>query len=157
MMHYSSLPVLLSSVALVAVACPLRAQSLGENSTYGEVRLRGGFVPDPQEIQLVASGKVKVKKEPCAFGYVAEAPDLDFYYEGDGTRTLYFYVASEKDAILLVNDPYGTWSCDDDSYGDDNPLVVIPNAEPGLYNLWVGTYGGGEGPATLWISELDPR
>ena len=35
--------------------------------------------------------------------------------------------------------------------------VVIPNAESGLYNVWVGTYGSEGGPATLKISELDPR
>lgn len=136
---------------------PLRGQSIGENSTYGEVRLAGGFVPDPHETELVASGKVKVKKAPCAFGYVAEAPDLDFYYQGDGSRTLYFYVESEKDTILLINDTVGDWACDDDSLSEQNPLVAIPNAESGLYNIWVGTYAGDEGEATLKISELDPR
>ncbi len=160
MMRYPSLSTVVRAgffAGCLVTAAPLDGQSIGENSTYGEVRLKGGFVPDPHEIELVASGKVKVRKESCAFGYVAEAPDLDFYYDGDGSRTLYIYVDPENDTILLINDTDGTWGCDDDSLIEQSPLVVIPNAESGLYNIWVGTYGSEGGPATLKISELDPR
>jgi len=47
--------------------------------------------------------------------------------------------------------------CDDDRCGNSNPVVVIPQASGGLYNIWVGTYGAVGTNATLYISEIDPR
>jgi hypothetical protein len=47
--------------------------------------------------------------------------------------------------------------CDDDGYGDGDPIVVIPAAEAGLYNIWVGTYQDDMASANLYISEEDPR
>lgn len=148
------------AVVLVVAASPVSVsgQSIGESAAYGDVRLEDGFVPDPHEIQLTAGGTVKVKAtDDCNFGYVAEAPDLDFHYEADGNGTLFIYAASDEDTILLINHPDGEWSCDDDGWGGLDPLVVIPNAASGLYNIWVGRYGNKGGPATLNISELDPR
>ncbi len=153
---FSLVAAVLSTVA-VAGAPDASAQSLGEAAAYGEVRLRGGFVPDPHEIELTAAGTVKVKKVGCEYGYVSEAPDLDLYYEASGSRTLFIYATSEEDAILLINYPDGEWTCDDDGFGGLDPLVVLPSAAPGLYNIWVGRFGNDGGPATLSISELDPR
>ena len=47
--------------------------------------------------------------------------------------------------------------CNDDSFGDSDPFIVIPNAPSGLYDIWVGTYGSDPFGATLFISELDPQ
>lgn len=156
-MYFKLFPLATALMAIAAIGSVASAQSIGESAVYGEVRLRNGFVPDPHEIDLMAEGGVKVKEAACQYGYVSEAPDLDFYYEGSGNRTLFIYASSDEDAILLLNDPSGEWSCDDDGKGDLDPLVVIPNAPPGLYNIWVGRYGDAGGPATLSISELAPR
>ena len=93
----------------------------------------------------------------CAYGNVADAPDVDLYYSTSGSSTLYISAISGEDTTLLINLPDGSWVCDDDSYGDGDPIVVIPGAESGLYDIWVGTYGSEPADATLYISEIDPR
>ena len=132
------------------------AQDTGASPTYGDVSLDGGFTPDPWEVDLTAGGSFSVDRGNCSYGKVASAPDLDLYWEGSGS-TLYIYVVGGEDTTLLVNMPNATWRCDDDSYGDGDPILSIPKAPDGLYDIWVGTYGEGMVSATLYISELDPR
>jgi hypothetical protein len=115
-------------------------------------------MPDPHVVELTAGGSVSVDVGDCSYGKVANAPDVDLHYDGGGRHTLYISVRSDKDVTLLVNSPDKSWRCDDDSLGGTNPVLVIPQAASGLYNIWVGTYG--DGPmtaATLRISEIDPR
>lgn len=133
------------------------AQNISATPTYGDVHLSGGFLPDPHVVELIAGGGVDVARGSCTYGRVANAPDVDFYYEGNDRRTLYIFAVSESDTMLLINTPNGTWTCDDDSYGDLDPILVIRNAPSGLYNIWVGTYGTDTAPARLFISEIDPR
>lgn len=125
--------------------------------TYGNVELGEGFVPDPREVALTAGGDVRVRAGDCDYGYVANPPDVDLYYETSGGADLFLYVESEEDATLLVNTPDGSWVCDDDGFGNRNPIVVVPEAAGGLYDIWVGTWGAELADATLYISEIDPR
>jgi opacity protein-like surface antigen len=143
------------SAALLAPAA--QAQDVSAEPHYGSVRLAGGFLPDPHVTDVVAGGTVEVNRGRCTYGHVSHAPDVDFYYDGNGARTLYIYAVSGRDTIVLVNTPNGAWACDDDSYGDGDPILVIPAAASGLYNIWVGTYGDDMADATLFISEIDPR
>lgn len=92
-----------------------------------------------------------------SYGRVADAPDVDLYFDGATGGTVYIYVRSSADVTLLVNLPSGDWVCDDDGYTGTNPVVVVPKAASGLYDIWVGTYGDDTAPAELFISELDPR
>lgn len=126
--------------------------------TYGDVNLTAGFLPDPHSVALRAGGSLEVNVGTCSYGYVAEAPDVDLYYTAvSGDSDLYIYVESDDDATLLINRPDGTWVCDDDGYEGTNPLVMIPKASGGRYDIWVGTYGEELTDATLHISERDPR
>jgi len=143
-------------LALLAADRP-QAQNISATPTYGDVRLTGGFLPDPHVTELTAGGSVDVARGSCTYGRVANAPDVDFYYEGNNRRTLYIYAVSDTDTMLLINTPNGTWTCDDDGYGDLDPILVIRDAPSGLYNIWVGTYGTDMAPARLFISEIDPR
>ena len=129
----------------------------GAQPTFGRVELTGGFRPDPHPVSLRAGGSIEVEISGCSYGYVAEAPDVDLYYTASGGRDLYIYVDAADDATLLVNRPDGTWVCDDDSYEGTNPILVIPKAPGGLYDIWVGTYSDDLTDATLYISEVDPR
>ncbi|MEM9759586.1 MAG: peptidase S1, partial [Pseudomonadota bacterium] len=104
---------------------------------------------------LTAGGSIQANRGSCTYGFVASAPDLKLNYEGTGP--LYFSVESDGDTTLLVNQPDVSWICDDDSLGDSNPLLVLPNATEGVYDIWVGTYGDQMQSATLTISETDPR
>jgi hypothetical protein len=146
----------LLAIGLVAVP-EARAQNIAATPTYGDVRLEGGFLPDPHTTALTAGGSVDVSRGACQYGKVANAPDVDLYYSGNGGRTLYIYVRSSIDTTLLVNLPQGDWVCDDDSLGNLDPLLIVRNAPSGLYNVWVGTYGDSMGPGLLYISEIDPR
>ena len=143
--------------AALTAAPTLTAQNPGARPTYGDVRLDGGFLPDPHRLQLTAGGSTRVSVSGCAYGFVADAPDVDLYYSGNGQRTLYFYATSDEDTTLLINLPDGSWVCNDDGLGGRNPLVVIRNAPSGLYDIWVGTYGSTMVRATLNISEIAPN
>ncbi len=155
--------VLALGVALMAVAAlapeHLTAQSISMEPYYGRVTLPGGFMPDPHVVKLTAGGSrsVNVGNGSCTYGKVSDRPDLNLTYEGNGSRTLYIYAEGPNDITLLVNTPNASWRCDDDGFGNLNPIVVIPNAPSGLYNIWVGTYGSEMTNAVLYITEIDPR
>jgi serine protease Do/protease YdgD len=143
---------------MVLFAAPdLAAQDPGAQPSYGDVRLEGGFLPDPHVVRLTAGGSRTPDVQGCSYGKVAEAPDVDLYYRGNDSRTLYIYVRADEDATLLVNLPDGSWICNDDGFVDRNPILVIRNAPSGLYDIWVGTYGEDLAPARLFITEIDPR
>lgn len=132
------------------------AQDVGGDPTYGDVSLDAGFTPDPWEMDLTAGGSIAVNEGSCSYGKVSDNPDVDLYWDGSGS-TLYIYVIGSEDTTLLVNMPNASWRCDDDSFGDGDPILSIPKAQDGLYDIWVGTYGSDMISATLYISELDPR
>ena len=125
--------------------------------TYGSETLEEGFLPDPYLVDLIAGGSIELEMGECTYGYVAEAPDFDLYYETSGSSDLYIYAISEDDTTLLVNTPDGNWVCNDDGYFDGNPLIIIPGAAGGLYDIWSGSYAGDAAGATVYISEIDPR
>jgi hypothetical protein len=132
------------------------AQDPGGDPTYGDISLDAGFSPDPWEMELTAGGSISVDKGNCSYGEVADNPDVDLYWDRSGS-TLYIYVIAGDDTTLLVNMPNAHWRCDDDSFGDGNPILSIRKAPSGLYDIWVGTYADEMIPATLYISEFDPR
>ena len=148
---------LLPLALLALAAVPALAQDPGAEPLYGDVRLEEGFPNDPYDIEVTAGGTEEVSERGCNYGFVAEAPDVDLYYTTSGSSTLYIYAVSSEDTTILVNLPDGSWACDDDSYGDGDPILVIPGADAGLYDIWVGTYGDDLVEATLFISEIDPR
>ena len=126
--------------------------------TYDMIRLREGFMPDPQTFDLQAGGDIEADRNPagewCA-GYIAEAPDYVLDYDTSGGLPLHISMQSERDGTLAVAGPDGQWHCDDDSAGDLNPGVSIANPQSGRYAIWGGTYSDGPlSPATLYISEL---
>lgn len=148
---------LLGALGLLLLTPAVQAQDWQIDPTFGSVDLSEGFLPDPHQVDLTAGGSTTPSVEGCAFGTIAEAPDYDLYYDTTGGSTLYIYAESEADVTILVNTPDQTWVCDDDSYGGSDPLVVIPSAASGLYDIWVGTYGSDPADASLFISEVDPR
>ena len=148
---------LLIAAAALALAIPAQAQNLAADANYGNIRLAEGFTPDPHRTSLTAGGSVDVNVGGCSYGNVSNAPDLELRYTTSGSSTLYIYAVSGSDTTILVNTSNGSWVCDDDSYGDGDPIVVIRNAPAGTYDIWVGTYGSSMADATLYISEIDPR
>ena len=107
----------------------------------------------------MAGGGIDLDVGSCDYGYVAESPDINFHYNTSGGTDLYVYASGADDTTLLLNRPAGSWVYADDDLGDGNrsPLLFMPAAAGGLYNIWVGTYDAANTSAALYVSERDPR
>ncbi|MEM8599508.1 MAG: hypothetical protein AAGF99_06285 [Bacteroidota bacterium] len=150
------MPRLLLLVLVLLLPATAHAQDVTASPTYGNVELAEGFQPDPHTTRVAAGGSIEVNKGACTYGYVANAPDVDFYYTTSGGSNLHIYAESESDVTLLINGPDGSWLCDDDGLGGRDPLVTVANASSGLYSVWIGTYGDEMEAATLYLSEIAP-
>jgi hypothetical protein len=125
----------------------------GMTATYGEINLRSGFTPDPRRIPLRAGGPVPAANasDGCR-GSIARAPDYQITYTA-GRQPLIVRTESATDTTLVINDPDGVWHCDDDSRGEGNAEVHLDKPSAGVYDIWVGTFGGGTAAATLILTE----
>ncbi|MCW5725523.1 MAG: hypothetical protein KIS81_11290 [Maricaulaceae bacterium] len=124
-------------------------------ANFGGATLRAGFVPDPHSVSIVAGGSINAREavsQDCR-GYVSGAPDYELTYQAGRNMTLYISATSDRDTTLVVNGPDGRWYCNDDAVGL-NPGLTFQSARSGVYDIWVGTYGGGTASAQLHISEL---
>lgn len=153
-----------SAIALImaAAAGGASAQSKGQQgvdprapATFGDIRLSSGFTPDPYRVDIVSGGSINATTiaNGCV-GMVARAPDFRVNYSA-GTLPLIFGVTSSFDTTLVINGPNGRWYCDDDSGEGTNPLMSIPSPQSGIYDVYVGAYGGNSGQSQLYITELN--
>ncbi|MDP3277894.1 MAG: peptidase S1 [Deltaproteobacteria bacterium] len=139
--------------------------SIGQNrANYGSTSLRPGFMPDPRSVRIVSGGNIDARTlnlgSGCV-GFVTQRPDYIVRLTGRSAN-LRIYVSipgaaasSRTDTTLLVNTAGGQWRCNDDSYGGANPTVDVPNAGPGQYDIWVGSYvSGANARGQLMITEL---
>lgn len=147
---------LLSLLALPALA---QEPNWRAAPTYTTVDLSAGFWPDPWTFELQAGGSMLM---PSNLGYDCggfvhgKAPDVDLNFSA-GSLNLFIHVQSRADTTLVINAPDGRWYCNDDAIGL-NPMVMFSNPRSGNYNIWIGTYSSGSlEPATLLITEIDPR
>lgn len=126
-----------------------------QRATYGDLSLSSGFTPDPYRIDMFSGGNVDATSiaNGCV-GMVARAPDFQLTYSA-GSLPLIFGVTSDHDTTLVINGPNGRWYCDDDSGDGTNPLMSIPEPQSGVYDVFVGAYGGNAGAAQLYITELN--
>ena len=126
-------------------------------ATYGEISLGSGFTPDPYRVDIFSGGTIDATgiANGCT-GMVARAPDLQLNYTA-GSLPLIFGVLSDFDTTLVINGPNGQWYCDDDSGDGTNPLMSIPSPQSGIYDVYVGAYGGNSGSSQLYITELNSQ
>jgi hypothetical protein len=121
------------------------------------VRLPRDFDPDPFLVNVVAGGPDDPDRPGCTHGYVTTHPSVAFEYTGAGAQTLYFWVP-DGNITIHMDLPDGSSVCNDPSGAPSyNPLVVVPNARSGAYNIWVGAVDLRQVGATLFINEIDPR
>lgn len=146
---------LAASTAALLAASTAHAQDASLTATYGNYNLSSGFTPDPYSISLTAGGNIAASNVSSSCrGSIARAPDVQLTYSA-GSLPLIITGDSSSDTTLVVNGPDGQWYCDDDSGEGTNPQVRWNNPRSGVYDIWVGTYGGGTTTARLLISELD--
>jgi hypothetical protein len=146
---------LLIAACALAFAGPVAAQDYNAEPNYGRITLAPGFQPDPHLVNLRAGGSISASNagSGCS-GYITNAPDFRFQWNGNGSLNIKISVMSNADTTLVVNGPNGEWYCDDDSGSGNNPLVTLGSVS-GRYEIWVGTYNSGDPqPAVLSISEL---
>jgi hypothetical protein len=150
--------ILAASAALIAATAGIAsAQDYKAQATYGSANLTSGFQPDPHDVSVVSGGTVNVAQtlgNNCT-GFVANAPDFDLTFTaGAAGYPLIISVTSTADTTLVINGPDGQWYCDDDSGEGNNPSVRFNAPASGLYDIWIGTYGGASNiSSTLTISE----
>lgn len=145
-------------IAAVTFTVGAQAQNISANPLYGTVNLNTGFLPDPHAVSVEAGGPMDASALGAGCrGYITpDQPDVRLNFNA-GTLPLYLYVESGADTTLVVNLPNGNWLCNDDFIGL-NPGLGMQPAMSGQYDIWVGTYAPGSiPPATLLISELNPR
>jgi hypothetical protein len=135
----------------VASACP----NWQAGPSFGQINLNAGFLPDPYVRNITAGGRYDLAGCFGSNGWggsVASAPDFDLYWSGASSQ-LTIGVNSGHDTVLLINAPDGQWYYADDSSGI-NPAITFYNPQQGLYDIWIGAYGGGRGlPGQLIITE----
>ncbi len=124
---------------------------------FGGVELTAGFLPDPYIVTVVSGGNVDLntlKLGAVCAGFASSAPDFNFERTGQGSLLRIFFVALSGDTTLVVRNPAGEYSCNDDFEGM-NPLIEFSNPAEGMYSVWVGSYTANEFiPGYLMASEL---
>ena len=129
----------------VAVAAPVLLEP-GTDPWFGSRTLSRGFAPDPLVQPVRAGGPVDVSYlgTPCT-GYASSRPDFRVQWDGsDSPLGIFFEAGDGGDATLVVRSPDGAWSCNDDAdSGTRNPHVVLEGPAPGEWEIWVGSYAGG--------------
>lgn len=143
--------------ALSVLAVPVTAQDVSATPNFGTVNLSAGFTPDPRTISVTSGGSIAASNvgSNCA-GSISNAPDVRLSYTA-GSLPLIISVNSSSDTTLVINAPDGRWYCDDDSGDGVNPSVRFNSPQSGRYEIWVGSYGGGNAQATLAISEVSSQ
>lgn len=125
------------TLAGAASACP-DYQAWG--ATYA---MTGADLYAPQSFAVVAGGGNSLSA--CGFahdGYVISAPDFTFDLSQMQGYAVQVRVVSRCDAVLLVNAADTSWYYDDDSNGNLDPAIWLPNPGNGYLDVWVGTYDG---------------
>ena len=150
----------LFSAAMTGVGSFVHAQELdySADSNFGSKSLSSGFLPDPYTVNITSGGNVDLSKAikgaDCK-GYATSNPDYKLQWGQDDPGLLKIWVESDEDTTLVINDSYGNWHCDDDSFGDLNPMVELDAAGDGRYDIWVGSYEANSNHSSvLHISEL---
>jgi hypothetical protein len=126
------------------------------NGNYGEANLSAGFSPDPYSVGMTTGGNVNVSYlgSSCS-GFATTAPDLRINFGGGGASLLRIYfVGTNGDAAMVINDPYGNFYCVDDSFGTANPTIDFNNPAGGTYDVWIASYAANTTiSGTLYLSE----
>lgn len=140
-----------------ALGVTIAVGSASAQGTFGDITLAPGFLPDPAIAAGTSGGGVNAAQHGNTphgncIGNIASSPDHVLNLSGNFSY-LRIRALSSGDTTLAIRGPNG-WMCNDD--GPDTGLdPVIEGAMPsGRYEIFVGSYGGGNHPYTLSITEI---
>lgn len=157
--HRYRITIVLTALLWIGVSFAQDVLNPAGDPRYGVFALAPGFAPSPFARDGLSGGDVEVKSlrlgDNC-LGYAASDPD--FLIElTDEFKRITFLIASAADTTLIMNLPNGSWACNDDTNGL-NPALVLHNAPPGPYRLWIGSYAAETyDESVLYISEAAPE
>jgi hypothetical protein len=145
-----------AAAAALMAAGSVAAQDWRLPANFGAANLSYGFTPDPYTVNVVSGGTIDASSaiSSSCRGAISNAPDFELTYSA-GSLPLIISVNSNSDTTLVINGPDGRWYCDDDGGNQGlNPSLRWNSPPSGTYDIWVGSYSGGNASATLSISEL---
>lgn len=147
----AALTLLAALCAAPVVACP----DWQGAPYFGQINLNAGFSPDPYVRNVTAGGTTNLVNCFDGWtGFVTTRPDFDLYWDGSSAQ-LTIAVESNADAVLVVNAPDNLFYYSDD-YRGSNPAITFTNPQPGLYDIWIGSYDGSRrNPARLVFTEYN--
>jgi hypothetical protein len=113
--------------------------------TSATIDLHAGYIMDPYLLPVVGkSEKAAAELVKGCNGYVSTSPSVLVNWSGK-TDQLSFYVYSDDDAVLAVQQPDGSLICNDDAGAATiDPLVTIKNPATGAYKVHAGTAKKGQ-------------
>lgn len=137
-----------TGTAVAAAAAPAAPAPSGGGSTgtnFGTVTLAAGFTA-PHVVEGRSGGNTDAATvSPDCVGNIDSRPDHALEL-GAATAGLRIYAAAEQDITLVIQQPDGSYLCNDDFDGT-NPLVTAENFAAGSYKIWIGNYDASEGAA----------
>jgi hypothetical protein len=129
------------------------------NGTQAIMAMRqvaSGAAPIMFRTGLRAGGTIDLATQrlpPECVGIVQREPHYIVRFRR-GVNNLRVFATSTTDLTIAVNAPDGTWHCNDNSSGRNNPLIAIEHSSAGQFDIWVGTrLPGPLVPASLTITE----
>jgi len=137
-----------------------QAQILDAEPLFGSISLQSGFSSEPYTVVMSPGGDdLSSGLGADCYGYIRFAqPDFVLSYQA-GDSPLGVFALSDLDTTMAINDPAGTWHCNDDSpyLSGTNSGIQFSAPLSGDYQIWVGSYDGStESIATmLAITEVD--
>jgi hypothetical protein len=120
------------------------------------ITIAAGFAPDPRVVEGHAGGPVDAtRSHPACVGFHGEEPDHMLVLE-TAFDELHVLATSAMDVTLVVRRPDGTMMCNDD-FQESHPGLTLSPAPAGSYQVWVGNYdeGGGPAPYHLGVTTID--
>jgi hypothetical protein len=118
----------------------LSAQDPSNDKTSATIDLQSNFIMDPYLLPVIGKGEQAASslKQGCN-GFVASQPGVTVNWTGS-TDQLNFFVYSDDDPAMVIQQPDGSYVCNDDAGLDTvQPLVTIKNPANGQYKVFVGT------------------
>lgn len=116
---------------------------LSSGGTYPLTAMGGGSLSDCTNV-------------PGGRGFAPQAPQYSFWLSEMAGYELDLRITANCDATMVVNTADTTWYFDDDSGDGLNPALRVPGGIglEGRVDVWIGTYSGGDCPASLSVQAV---
>ncbi len=137
----AALPPLAPTAAPAATAVPLtQSGDPARDMTTAAVNLQAGYIMDPYLLPVIGkSEKAATDFQKGCNGFTSAAPNVVVNWAG-ATDQLSFFIYGDADAVLVIQQPDGSFLCNDDAgLNTTDPLVKIANPAPGSYKVFAGT------------------